>query len=119
MKNKIFTQFSFLLLFLPLCMFSQQITIHPGGENAFKVLTSDYNAFLFSNQLHTISWYSVSTSQGDFTEIAIPGYGFSNIVGCPKVPVIKKLIEVPLGAKTEVKTIQVEYKEIPLEQYGI
>jgi hypothetical protein len=119
MKNKIFTQLSLLLLFFPFCVFGQQITIQSDGENTFEVLRSDYNAFSFSNQLNTMYSYAVSTSQGDFTEIAVPGYGFSNIPGHPKVPVIKKLIEVPLGSITEVKTLQVEYKEIPLEQYGI
>ncbi len=118
MKNKIFTLILlFTLLGLSLVK-AQQINLG-GSENRFGVSENSYQALRFSNSLNTLNWYDVVTQRGNFTEITVPGYGFSNLVGYPKVPVLKKLIELPLGAHAEVKVLSAVYKEIDLAAYGI
>lgn len=118
MKNKIFTLILlFTLLGLSLVK-AQQINLG-GSENRFGVSENSYQALRFSNSLNTLNWYDVVTQRGNFTEITVPGYGFSNLVGYPKVPVLKKLIELPLGAHPEVKVLSAVYKEIDLAAYGI
>lgn len=117
MKTRFFTLF---VLMLGLAGFLSAQTINLGGsENRFTLGVNTYQTFEFTNSLSQLESYNVSTPAGVFSEIAIPDYGFSNIPGYPKVPVLKKLIEMPLGARAEVKVLSAQYKEIDLAAYGI
>ncbi len=40
----------------------------------------------------------VQTKEGAFDELSIAGWGFTNTVGEPKLPMLRQLIAVPLGA---------------------
>ncbi|MGC8864622.1 MAG: C25 family cysteine peptidase [Bacteroidales bacterium] len=117
MKTRFFTLF---VLMMGLAGNVRAQTIDLGGsDNRFSVKVNTYQNFEFTNVLNQLVWYNVSTPIGNFSEISVPDYGFSNIPGYPKVPVLKKLIELPLGAKAEVKVLSAQYKEIDLASYGI
>lgn len=118
MKNKIISLMMALGLLGMGNIQAQQI--HLGGpENRFSLTENTYQTLRFSNLLNTINWYDVITQKGTFTELTVPGYGLSNLVGYPKVPVLKKLIEVPLHSRPEIKVLSAVYQEIDLATYGI
>jgi hypothetical protein len=54
-----------------------------------------------------------------FDEIFIKGYGFSNKIGDPKLPVFHKIIEVPLNAGFSIEINREKYKEYDLSSIGI
>ncbi len=58
-------------------------------------------------------------NSGLFDEIFVRGYGYSNKVGDPKLPVFHKIIEIPLNAGLSIEIIQQKYKEYDLSAFGI
>ncbi len=119
MKTKLFTLLFTCVAMLSIPLMAQQIELQAGGRNTFEYTASDYQNLRISATLNQLNYITVNTLKGEFAEIAVPGYGFSNTPGYPKVPVMKKLIEIPLGASFEVKVKTVSYKDFPLSQFGI
>lgn len=98
---------------------AQQITINEVQKNEFKLTENSYSAMAIRSAVKTINSMQVQTQLGTFTELAIPGFGYSNEAGLPKVPVMRKLIEIPVGAKVNVKITKAEYTDYDLAQLGL
>jgi hypothetical protein len=117
-----FSAFLFVLVFgllLSKQSIGQQISLQNSYTNDFSIGQNSYDNFQANLQVHTLNTLNLTTSKGIFAELAIPGYGFSTIEGYPKVPVFKKLIEIPYGADCEVKIISSQSKEYDLASLGI
>ena len=52
----------------------------------------------------------VSTKEGVFTSLEIPGEGITAQVGMPRLPVVRRLVEIPFGASlaVEVRSAQIQ-----------
>jgi hypothetical protein len=61
----------------------------------------------------------VATSQGEFSELIIPGFGFAGEPGTPKLPVKRELIAVPLGAVLNVEVLDFQSNVYDLQDIGI
>ncbi|MDO9510170.1 MAG: C25 family cysteine peptidase [Bacteroidales bacterium] len=123
MKKKILNQISIFGLMMVIGLLSlnlqaQQITINETQKNEFKLTENTYSAMGIQSAVKTINSMQVQTKAGTFTELAIPGFGFSNVVGFPKVPVLKKLIEIPVGSSINVKITKAEYTDFDLTALG-
>ena len=119
MKKRFLFLFATAAMLFALPLFAQQIDLGTGQPNRFEYTRNDAQALTFQANLNTLNFMIVNTQKGMFAEIAAPDHGFSHMAGYPKVPVMRKLISVPLGASVEVKVRNVQYQEIPLSQYGI
>lgn len=124
MKNftgnaKLFT----LLLFAGLLFYvgrTQAQSIQIGnGENQIKITDNSYNQLSLQNIVTNLSAFDVKATQGEYSQLKIDGYGYSMEVGKPKLPVIKKLIEVPLEATFELIISYESYKDINLSDFGV
>jgi hypothetical protein len=89
------------------------------GSNATEILENDYSLFTVSNAVATIHASKVKTETKDFTQIQIQGYGFTTNVGEPKLPVLKKLIEVPLNSDIEVFITHKSFKDFSLDDFNL
>lgn len=89
------------------------------GEAKLTVTQNSYTKLNLSNSIEKLSYRTVKTEQGLFTELTIPEYGNSNVIGDPKLPVLKKLIEIPVGSTPTVNVISYTVKEYKLSDYGI
>ena len=89
------------------------------GEAKLKVGENTYSKLQLSNTFTTLNYRNIKTDNGNFTELEIPEYGSSNAVGMPKLPMLRKLIEVPLGATVDVKIVSYSVTEYKLSDYGI
>ena len=107
------------LLFIVSQSFSQQISLQNPYTNDFSIDQNSYENLQASLQVNSFNIPNLTTSKGVFTEMAIPGFGFSTIEGYPKVPVFKKVIEIPYGADCEVKIVSSQSKEYDLASLGI
>lgn len=47
------------------------------------------------------------------------GYGFNGVIGAPDLPVLRQMIEVPLGAEVSVELLQVESQIVNLSKLGL
>ena len=113
----------FLFLFLGIILlsgtvFAGEILVN-NGNTEVRVTANTYQALSFSASLSAIQYRNVQTKLGPFNEIFVQGYGFSNNVGDPKLPVFHKLIEIPLNAGFTIQVNREKYREYDLSSLGI
>ena len=115
-----FFYISFLSVFFLLStnMYAGEIKIRE-GKSALKINANNYNELSFSNTFTELTYKSVKTEKGIFYELSIPDYGYSNHIGDPKLPMLRKLIEIPFGATVNVKVVDYIETEYKLSDYGI
>lgn len=110
-----------LMVFSGISLFAQMLEI-PLGNNTPKaeVVTSNYKTLTMRFAFDKLTSYTVQNKSGNrFAEINLTdGYYVGNI-GEPRLPAIKKLIEVPFGAEARVKVTSFTETEFKLSDYGI
>jgi len=89
------------------------------GDNKLSVKKNTYSELQLSNSFSLLSYRTVKTEKGIFSELSIPDYGTSMKIGDPKLPVLKKLIEIPVDAVPTVNIISYSLTEYKLSDYGI
>jgi len=115
---------TFYLLLLGLILggnisYAQNIQIQQGKQSNVTFSKNDYSSLQLNVTLAEINHFTTKTNEGNFAQLIIPGYGSSNVVGNPKIPVLKKIIEVPIGADFSIQIINENYKEFNLADYKI
>ena len=70
-------------------------------------------------RISEINSFDVNTEKGTFSQIRIEGYSYSTEIGSPKLPVLRKIIAVPLNAEISVKMMNSEISEFSLTDFGI
>ncbi len=119
-SNKIIRGTLWTLVFISGILYSKAGNIKIKAGNAqLKVEQSTYVNLKFSNTFTDLSYRTVKNKNTLFTEIDIPGYGVSNRIGDPKLPVLKKIIEIPEGASINIHLIAYTVTEYELSDYGI
>ncbi len=97
---------------------AQNIQIN-NGKTQTRITQNTYQALALDNGVSAVNVFTVKTDDGDFSQLRINGYGYSNNIGEPRLPVMKKLIEVPLDASFDVNITYQSYKEYNLSDYGV
>lgn len=108
------------LSFIMLCSFVQAgtIVVKP-GENAVNFAFVPFQSLNVTADLSTLDFRDVQTRIGTYTELFAGGFGFSNTVGDPKLPVYHKLIQVPVDAGYDVQILYSHYREFRLSEQRI
>jgi hypothetical protein len=123
MNTKIYTKNTRKFLFLSFMMLSGTIfageIIVNNGNTVFRVTAKSYQGLSFSTSLSSIQYRDVQTNSGLFDEILVKGYGYSNKIGDPKLPVFHKIIEIPINTGFSIEIIQQKFKEYDLSSIGI
>ncbi|MBN1337800.1 MAG: choice-of-anchor D domain-containing protein [Bacteroidales bacterium] len=109
----------FIALFLHLSVYAGVVELKGNHASEFTILQDDFRSFRFSNTLDGFDFFDVKTNQGIFTQIMVSDYGFSIQEGNPKLPVLRKLIEMPHSGNFEVNIISMSHRDIYLGDYGI
>ena len=98
---------------------ARDIKIDGGGDTGIEITHNTYDKLQLTSTLNLIKAFKVNTPQGDFTELAVPGYSSTYLIGSPKLPVSRKLIEIPFGSVPEISIIRADYEEFNLSDLGI
>lgn len=96
-----------------------QVVVRQNGSTGLTVEKSDFSGIQVKNNLASLNQLEVATEAGNFTEISASGYTYTQETGFPKLPVMRRLIEIPVGATLEVEVISSETKEFSLTDLGI
>lgn len=96
-----------------------QIELPGTDANRFEFTENTPTTLGVRATLHSINQLNVSTKAGLFTEIGIADYSHSTIEGAPKVPVMRRLIEFPLGSTFEIKVVRESHRDYTLAELGI
>lgn len=107
-----------MLAALPLTLLSGEIRLNQ-GKSELKITGNAYQSISFTNSIASLQYREVNTSLGLFTELFVQDHGYSNVVGSPKLPVYRRLIEVPVGASFDIVITRQEYKEYDCTASGI
>jgi PKD repeat protein len=120
MKKSILTFSGIFLacLFFALNATAQTIQVS-GKATSFELIESSDEHLVIQNTLSRFNHFEVNTQNGEFTEFVIPGYGTMMEPGKPKLPVMKKLIEVPYGCEYEISFNSISYETVKLSDYNI
>ena len=78
---------------------------------------SDY--ITINYEISQINYFDVKTKEGNFTQIGIPTFAYTNQTGLPKLPLKRKIISVPLDAEVIVSNVDYDEKIISLEKHQI
>ncbi|NVN93678.1 MAG: T9SS type A sorting domain-containing protein [Bacteroidetes bacterium] len=105
-----------IILFSVSLYFTQAQVIKTGiAENSALILKENSETgFVVKNTLSELNFATVITDKGTFTRIELPGYTAGNEIGNPQFPVLRNLIEVPIGA-----TISVNIKNAQVKTYNL
>ncbi|HPL23875.1 MAG TPA: C25 family cysteine peptidase, partial [Candidatus Cloacimonadota bacterium] len=76
----------------------RQVNLSSSGNQARLLNNSDLG-FDVQFRVGDLKIMEVQTKKGTFDELSIDGWGFSNDVGEPKLPMLRRTIAVPLGAE--------------------
>jgi hypothetical protein len=118
MKKTLLTILLFTLVTSLAFASSSQIALDKAETN-FKITENSYYSLDVTFEFSEIVTLDVSSEKGDFTELQIPsGYSIGDI-GSPKLPAIKKLIEIPFGAEVTVEILDYTIREYDLHDYQI
>ncbi len=97
---------------------AQSIHLNDAGTQ-LKITQNTYSQLSLENSVSNINAFSVKTNQGDFSQLTIEGYGYSMDIGMPGLPVMKKLIEIPLDATIEISVNYQNYQDYNLADFGV
>jgi hypothetical protein len=98
---------------------ARDIVVAEGGSTKLEISLNTYEALHFENQLAFIRMIKVDTEIGIFSELVVPGYSSTYLAGSPKLPVNRKLMEIPFGAVPELRITGYEVEEYDLAALGI
>ncbi|MEZ5083687.1 MAG: C25 family cysteine peptidase [Bacteroidales bacterium] len=106
-------------VFIMMTGHTQETDLVPGRTTSFSIQKNDYNQLAFKNTFTTVHGFVVKHTSGIYNRLQSERYGTSLEVGNPQLPVLKEIIEVPVGAMVDIKTLHKEYLEFDLYQLGI
>ncbi len=99
---------------------AQGSTIPLTGNGPSLATTNDGVAGItFHVEVGQLQTLDVNTKGGGFTRIFIPGFQNSHIVGEPELPMMNRLVSIPVGAKPRLEVSNVRTRRISLADYGI
>ncbi len=95
-------------------------TIPLGGDEPQLALMHESRGTLrFQVDVGELTCLDVTTREGDFTRLFIPGFHSSQDVGDPELPLMNRLIAIPYGATARVEVSQVQSRLIDLAEFGV
>ena len=108
---------------IPMKIQAQQLqpqkAVLSSGQTGFKITQNDNNGFHFINNLAALTVHDEGTTKGIFSVIGAEGYASTQVAGDPSLPVLRKLIEVPLNASVKINITKAIYKEFKAADLGI
>ncbi len=118
--TKRFLKETFFLLFL-LLTFSALSLPPDNPVTRLNIKENTYQKLVVVNMLSVsdLNLLKVNTQKGMFSELIIPNYGSTNVAGNPKLPVMKNLIEIPLGATVKVNIKNSTYVDLKVSSLGL
>ncbi len=110
----------FLLLFITLSVFLSAGSIDlSGNRTGVKLLdNSFYNSYLKYN-IETLDFETISTEKGEFIRLNVASFSHTEDHGLPELPILRKVLTVPLDAEINIDIINFETQELYLHDRGI
>ncbi len=102
-----------------LSIFVMVLTISVTFAQHYNVKHSDYNRVSVSFKSDRIQTENVKTQEGMFTKITMDEYVSGGTVGCPQLPILSKMLEIPLCDSIIATVENAQYDEYDAAELGI
>ena len=89
------------------------------GEPQLDLVEESRDALTFHVEVGQLRTMDVSTPEGDFTRLLIPGFHTSKIVGAPELPMMNRLLAIPLSASVRIEVTSIQTRLIDLADHGV
>ncbi len=99
-------------------MYAQVIPVSP-GNTITQITENNFSALGISNSISEIHASKIKVDNGDFLQLKIEGYSISTTVGHPGLPILSRLIEVPVDAELVIEIGFSRFKDISLSEMGL
>ncbi len=97
-----------------------QVVVLNASDTKIELTQNTFSLLGIRNSISEISSFEVkSSADGNFSQLRIDGYGYSTSIGEPKLPIVKKLIEVPLHAGFNIDIIYSNFTDYTLAELGL
>ena len=70
-------------------------------------------------RIPNFNFHSIHLSEGDFTEIELPGEGYTTEIGKAKLPAIRRMVEIPYGAEPVIKNVIIDWYHVFLAESSL
>lgn len=90
-----------------------------GNKSNMQLVNESRGSLDFHMEIGQIQAQDITTKGGDFSRLLIPGFHSSKIEGQPELPMMNRLIAIPVGAEAQVSVRNVKTRMINLADYGI
>jgi len=108
------------LIAMTAMLMAQSGTIRLQNDNATsEILQSSPDGLKVRFALNQLDFFEVQSSKGVWTAISAKDYSSTNKVGEPKLPLLRKIISVPLGAELEFRLSKTQRSTVSLAEKGI
>jgi PKD repeat protein len=118
LQTRLLSAVLLLMSYAPAMVFSENIHLK-AGDTKVTVSESDYTKVIFNVSVSDLSFLEVKTPEGIFINLSAYGFGQRNVEGEPALPVLHRLIEVPLGSEFSYRIKRQHFTVIDLNQTGI
>ncbi|MBE9491500.1 MAG: hypothetical protein IMY70_01330, partial [Bacteroidetes bacterium] len=108
-----------IVIFSSVNLFAENFVINESGTTKLKITENSYLNLHLTNSISELSFLNIKTEMGNFSELLIPGYAKTEIIGSPGLPVKRELIELPMDATPIVNILDYNIKEFSLTDLGI
>ena len=98
---------------------AQRVVINDANNTALTVVSQDVRHLEMRNTISEFDYKTINTEEGLFTSFYTHVNSFAGKVGEPRIPVIRKLIEVPLGAELKISDISYSEEILNLGEMGV
>ncbi len=98
---------------------AERVILLENANTSIEVIENTYNNLIILNTLADFEYFNKETPLGIFSELFVSGYGKPEKPGAPKLPVLRKLIEIPLGATVQVNILSYETDDYSLRELGL
>ncbi len=99
-------------------IFAQEFASLQTEKTKSEILTNTNQSIAFTSSLEGFYITEAKTIDGYYSRITVPEYFPDRKTGFPELPVMTKLIEVPLDAEFEINIISYDEQVIDLNDYG-
>ncbi len=118
-RVNIFLSAIFIILICLSPAFAGEIIIDKEKKTKFEILENSYSVLKITNTVSSVGFKNIETKQGIFTRLQISDFGRSLTPGEPELPILKQLIEIPLGAEINILITNLSFNDYIFHEYGI
>ncbi len=119
MKNK-YILLSLIFTILSIHLYAQNQTGKDLSKNTLTILENNFLILEFENGIESLNFSDISSVEGNFSRILLGNeYTYSGKAGKPELPVIQRLIEIPLDAEISIQIIDDETITYHLSEMGV